>query len=604
MKKVSFKSYATILAFLFSYLNFNYALAAPTVTATGSSPVYAYANFTSTGADTWTIPYGVSTVSVDVVGGGGGGGTDGGSAGGGGDLQEYLNLAVTAGSSVSVNVGGGGGGGVWGGNAAADGTGTTATIGGVSFSAPGGKAGGGWTTTTGGAGGAAGSGGTAYAGKQGGGGAGSCNSSTVSVGTAGVTGTTSSVNSVVYGSSGGGGASSDNNGLSATLGKSGGTNGGHGANYKLALDGVTSISGASHGGDGVANTGAGGGAGSACNTYGAMASGIDGVYQRTPGGNGAAGVVVIKFTYTAPSTPVLDSASDSGYSNSDRITNINTPTFTGTAIGGSTIQLQVDGVNTGNTCTADSTLGTWSCTAGTLSDGSHNITAISTLGAATATSSSLSVTIDTAVPTLSSASTNSAGTQITLTYNSTLNSATIPNESFTVTVLGVIDTETSAIASSTNVVITLTVPIPTGASPTVSYTNPAGYQANTIQDLAGNEAASLASQAVTNSSTITETSTVAISISGSIAKLTTVTITATVSSPLTPAGTVTFLDNGKAITRCSARTLSNSAATCSWKILIQGQRALTANFAPTYPASVNSSSTVKYVTVGKRIGTR
>ena len=51
--------------------------------------------FTTAGADTWTCPNGVTSVSVICVGGGGGGGgsdnaTKGGGAGGGGELTRTI----------------------------------------------------------------------------------------------------------------------------------------------------------------------------------------------------------------------------------------------------------------------------------------------------------------------------------------------------------------------------------------------------------------------------------------------------------------------------------------------------------------------------------
>ena len=50
----------------------------------------------------------------------------------------------------------------------------------------------------------------------------------------------------------------------------------------------------------------------------------------------------------APSTPDLDAASDSGTSNSDDLTNDNTPTFTGTAEANATVTIYVDSVANGS----------------------------------------------------------------------------------------------------------------------------------------------------------------------------------------------------------------------------------------------------------------
>ena len=71
---------------------------------------------------------------------------------------------------------------------------------------------------------------------------------------------------------------------------------------------------------------------------------------------------------SAPSIPVLDPASDSGVSNSDRYTSDTTPTFTGTGIPGVPLYLTA-GANIGGTTVCSTVVapdGTWSCTTSTL----------------------------------------------------------------------------------------------------------------------------------------------------------------------------------------------------------------------------------------------
>jgi uncharacterized repeat protein (TIGR02543 family) len=63
------------------------------------------------GSGTWTVPAGVASLKVLVVGGGGGGQYYGGGGGGGG-VYSTTSYAVTAGSSVTVTVGAGGAGGL------------------------------------------------------------------------------------------------------------------------------------------------------------------------------------------------------------------------------------------------------------------------------------------------------------------------------------------------------------------------------------------------------------------------------------------------------------------------------------------------------------
>ncbi|MCP2043814.1 Ig-like domain-containing protein [Pontibacter sp. HSC-36F09] len=100
----------------------------------------------------------------------------------------------------------------------------------------------------------------------------------------------------------------------------------------------------------------------------------------------------------APSTPDLASASDTGQSNSDNITNDNTPTFTGTATPNTTINLYA-GYTLVGTSTADGA-GNWSVTSSTLPDGARTITARAEDGAGNQSPASafLDVRIDTTAP--------------------------------------------------------------------------------------------------------------------------------------------------------------------------------------------------------------
>jgi len=66
--------------------------------------------YTSTGAFTFSVPSGVTSVSALVIAGGGGGGTVIGGGGGAGGMVETTSYPVTPGGSVPGNVGGGGAG--------------------------------------------------------------------------------------------------------------------------------------------------------------------------------------------------------------------------------------------------------------------------------------------------------------------------------------------------------------------------------------------------------------------------------------------------------------------------------------------------------------
>jgi hypothetical protein len=86
---------------------------------TSSVPGYTILKFTSVGSCNWTVPSGVSSADVLVVGGGGGGGGTGnrgwsGGGGAGGDVVSSQTLNITPQSSISITVGAGGAGGAGG----------------------------------------------------------------------------------------------------------------------------------------------------------------------------------------------------------------------------------------------------------------------------------------------------------------------------------------------------------------------------------------------------------------------------------------------------------------------------------------------------------
>ncbi len=99
-----------------------------------------------------------------------------------------------------------------------------------------------------------------------------------------------------------------------------------------------------------------------------------------------------------PSVPDLSTASDTGASGTDNITNDSTPTFTGTAESGSTVAILRNGVSVGS---GVATGGNYSVTTSSLADGAYSITATATnLAGTSAASSALAVTIDAAAPTI------------------------------------------------------------------------------------------------------------------------------------------------------------------------------------------------------------
>ena len=100
----------------------------------------------------------------------------------------------------------------------------------------------------------------------------------------------------------------------------------------------------------------------------------------------------------APSTPDLVTTSDTGASDSDNVTNVNTALLAGTAEADATVTL-FDGAAVVGTAFANK-LGVWSATTAVLADGVHAITATATdlAGNTGPASAALSVTIDTTAP--------------------------------------------------------------------------------------------------------------------------------------------------------------------------------------------------------------
>jgi uncharacterized repeat protein (TIGR02059 family) len=106
---------------------------------------------------------------------------------------------------------------------------------------------------------------------------------------------------------------------------------------------------------------------------------------------------------------------------------------------------------------------------------------------------------DVTPPVFVSATTNSAGTQILLTYGETLSATTAGSSDFAVTVAGAAVAVTSVTVSGSSINLALASTITSGQAATVAYTDPtSANDTNAIQDVLGNDASTLASTAVTN----------------------------------------------------------------------------------------------------------
>ena len=135
----------------------------------------------------------------------------------------------------------------------------------------------------------------------------------------------------------------------------------------------------------------------------AGAHNIKAIQSNGAGSSAASAALPVTIDTSAPavpSTPDMNAGTDSGSSNTDNLTNDNTPTFEGTAEAGSTVTLyDTDGTTLLGSGTADGS-GNWSITVSALTQGTHSITARATdaAGNTSPASSGLSVTVDTTPP--------------------------------------------------------------------------------------------------------------------------------------------------------------------------------------------------------------
>jgi Concanavalin A-like lectin/glucanases superfamily len=73
------------------------------------------------------------------------------------------------------------------------------------------------------------------------------------------------------------------------------------------------------------------------------------------------------------------------------------------------------------------------------------------------------------------------------------------------------------------------------------------------------------------------------------------TITATISGPPSPAGKITFYDNGKLIVGCKNKVVSTTTPSCAWKPSRHGRTTLTASYAPNDASYLSGSATGAYI---------
>ncbi|WP_296283222.1 SwmB domain-containing protein [uncultured Acinetobacter sp.] len=112
--------------------------------------------------------------------------------------------------------------------------------------------------------------------------------------------------------------------------------------------------------------------------------------------------------------------------------------------------------------------------------------------------------VDNTAPEFVSASIDTFGTTLTLTYNETLDATNLPAVSnFTVTVGGVVVSVAGITINGQDVILSLSQAVTVGQTVQVSYSDPSvSNDSNAIQDIVGNDAADLSSTLVDNNSSV------------------------------------------------------------------------------------------------------
>jgi hypothetical protein len=569
-----------------------------------SGTYYAYETFASSA--TWTRPYGVTSVDYLVVAGGGRGGGSQASthfAGGGGGGGGVRTGSLTVGqSSYTVTVGTGQTAGCSqgrGGNSSLAGSDIT------TVSATGGGSGSCNVNTGDGGGGIDG-----YSGGSGGGAGAQVNAKTYGSGNAG---NYTPVEGYAGGSSyahttdatyqaggGGGGAGAVGNNATAACAGSGGSGvsssiTGTSVNYGGGGGGGTRYN--SCGGSGGAGGGGAGGLNGAQGAAGTNGLGGGGGGTSLVNGNaGGDGVVIVRFLLTAPATPTLPAGSDTGRSNSDRVTNATSFSLTGSAVGGSSVQIYDGATAVGSPCTANMTTGAYSCALTSQSAGTHTYSAKASFGGGTEnpSASSITVVIDVTGPTITGTSV------VSVAENSSSSQTLRTNETATINFNGTYDRAQFTLDTTTGL-------LSFGAH---DYENPLDYDLNnqyyvsiSATDVAGNPSLTYNFfYTVTNVAEAATLSSISLSANPSKGIAVTLTFTSDVS------GKVTFYANGKRIAGCISKSTTGSSpsysGSCSWKPTTTASTNLYAAISSPTSAFLTTNTSVLTLQPTKRSTTR
>jgi len=216
--------------------------------------------------------------------------------------------------------------------------------------------------------------------------------------------------------------------------------------------------------------------------------------------------------------------------------------------------------------------------------------------------------VDSVAPTFSSAAVANDGVTLAVTFSETISATTAPTSHWSVSANGTVDTVTAVSVSGSIVTLTLQVQVTAALLIKVSYTDPtAGNDANAVQDLGLNDAASFTNQSVTNNSSSKTAVTISMTLSGNGYNATyraLSTLTITTNAP----GKVRFTMRGKAIPGCqniAATSVSTYyQATCSWRPSVHNGTTVAAQITSSNSNFQGTPSVNLPVLVGTRSGTR
>jgi len=207
----------------------------------------------------------------------------------------------------------------------------------------------------------------------------------------------------------------------------------------------------------------------------------------------------IVMDYTAPAAPVISTVAGNDVVNvTEAAAGV---TISGIAEAGTTISLFMGSIRQTGIAVADSGNWSYNVTAtqlAAISDSSTSISVYCYDAGGNSSSATKSITLDRTAPTVTSATIN--GDTLTLTYSETLDPAHQPSISYgQLLVNGIPRSLLNMAVSGSTVQYTLADPVVSIDVVTFSYTDPSGgNDLAAIQDTAGNDAAGLGGQAVTN----------------------------------------------------------------------------------------------------------